>query len=325
MQIFKYLSLFLFVGTSTAQTSDSKAVQYENMIYQAENLITEENYPEAVKAYSKAYEVNNCMFAIDIENALIANIQIKDWGKSIFFAEKLMLKGVDISFFNSQRFKTLRETKEWKKFLKKHKKIRSEFQAGFNQALVDSLVVLMEYDQSEYSQLKSGKTMDNMIEVTDNINARLTKLVNKYGYPSEEKIGVNIYNDTILSPFSALDFDVLFRHSDAVSSNTSRPDLLAPIAKKAIDDVLVRIDLYENFMAGSSFTFILVEDRIYENPNFALPNPKTDLLRKKIIFKNTKNQAGFNFYTPLAIIGGAELEEQEWFKAEHTFLVKYKE
>src|SRR5690606_28639412 len=143
--------------------------------------------------------------------------------------------------------------------------------------------------------------------------------------PSEEKIGVNVYNDTILSPFSALDFDVLFRHSDAVSSNTSRPDLLAPIAKKAIDDVLVRIDLYENFMAGSSFTFILVEDRIYENPNFALPNPKTDLLRKKIIFKNTKNQAGFNFYTPLAIIGGAELEEQEWFKAEHTFLVKYKE
>ena len=298
-----------------------------DLIHQAETLITEENYTEAAKTYDKAYQVNSYMFAIDIENALICNIQNKDWEKSALLAEKLMLKGVEMTFFNSQRFNSLKKTKEWEKLLKRQNEIHSEFQKGLNQTLVDSLVVLMEYDQSEYIKLKGTKTMDDMTEVTSDINARLIRLIDKYGFPSEEKIGIYIYNDTILSGNAALDFDVLFRHSNGVSSNTSQPDLLDPIAKKGINDVLLRINVYEDFMVGRQLTFILVGDKIYENSWFEKPEDKekTDLLRKKIVFKNTKNKAGFNFYTPLAIIGGPELEEQEWFMKDHAFLVKYKE
>lgn len=326
MRILKCLSLCVVFNISLAQYGH-KATQYYNLIHQAETLITEENYIDAAKAYDKAYEVNDYLFAIDIENALICNIQNKDWGKSVLLAEKLMLKGVEVNFFNSDRFNALKKTKEWKKLLKRHKKIRSEFQKGFNQTLVDSLAILLEYDQTEFAKLKEDKTMDDMTEVTNNINARFIKLVDKYGYPSEEKIGVEVYNDTILSFFATLDFDVLFKHSDGVSSNTSQPDLLAPIAKKGIDDLLVRIDVYEDFMAGNQLSFILVGDKIYENSWFEKPEDKdkTDLLRKKIVFKNTKNKAGFNFYTPLAIIGGTELEDEEWFMADHTFLVKHKE
>jgi hypothetical protein len=322
MQILHIFSFLLFVGI--AKTNDSKATRYEKLIYEAETLITEEKYQEAVNTYDKAFQINNYMFAIDIENALIANIQIKDWKKAAFWTEKLMLKGVEKNFFDSRRFIEFRKTPEWNNLIVQYNTIRSEFKKGYNQVLVDSLLVLLELDETASAQSEFRETMDDRTEVTNNnINERLVKLIETHGYPSEEQIGVNIYDHFNLSGNVALNYDVLFRHSS--SATTSNPDALTLIIQKAIDDVLVRKDVFEDDIGGYQLTFVLVGDNIYENPNFEGPEnkEKINLLRKKIVFKNTKNKAGFNFHTPLAIFGGAELEGEEWFMSEHIFLVKH--
>ncbi len=320
MQIFKYLSLFLFVGTSTAQTSDSKAVQYENMIYQAELLIMERDYPEAIKVYNKAYQINNYLFAVDIENALMANIQIKDWKKSVLLVEKLMMKGVEITFFNSHRFKELRKTKEWEKVLKKHKKIRSEFQKGLNQVLVDSLIILKEIDQLQYCEIGvDNKVFNDVITTTIQVDSLFINLLKSQGFPTEEKTGVEVINDTILS--YSPKFSVLLRHSYQANSNN-----LKPVCDEAIKNLSLKRDLYDD-LTNDNFSFVLVGDKVYENitlTTYGSKKEKTNYLRKKIIFKNTNNKVGFNFYTPLAAIGDSGFENEEWFKADYTFLVKYK-
>lgn len=320
MRILHLFSFLLFIGVSIAQTNDSKATLYGKLIYEAETLITEEKYQEAANTYDKAFQVNNYMFAIDIENALLTNIQIKDWKKADFWTEKLMLKGVEKSFFDSRRFTEFRKTPEWNKLIGRYNDIRSEFKKGHNQVLVDELTALL----TEYN-LKNEEPETNAIEVIDSTTDRFIKLIEKYGYPSEEKIGVHIYDKFNLSEVPAIGFDIWFWDSDAINSSLHRDDILTSIAEKAIEDLLLRENVYYNSHGANHLIFVLVGDNIYENPNFESPENKAriDFLRKKIVFKNTKNKAGFNFYTPLAIFGGTELEGEEWFMSEHIFLVKH--
>jgi hypothetical protein len=320
MRILHLFSFLLFVGVGIAKTNDSKATQYGKLIYEAETLITEEKYQEAVTTYDKAYRVNNYMFAIDIENSLIANIQIKDWEKAAFWSEKLMLKGVEKNFFDSNRFVEFRKTSAWNKLLSRYNDIRTEFKKGYNQVLVDELTALLEEYNSENEQPEI-----NTVEVLDSITDRFIKLIQTYGFPSEEKIGVYVYDHFNLSEVPAIGFDIWFWDSDAINSSLHRDDILTSIAEKAIEDLLLRESVYYNSNGANHLNFVLVGDNIYENPNFAGPEKKEkiNLLRKKIVFKNTKNKAGFNFYTPLSIFGGAELEGEEWFMSEHIFLVKH--
>jgi len=77
-------------------------------------------------------------------------------------------------------------------------------------------------------------------------------------------------------------------------------------------------------IVNDNFSFIVIGNKIYEDKIFTTyiaDKEEIDFLRRKIVFKYSKNKEGFNFYTPLASFENLEIEEDGIY----TFLVDYKE
>lgn len=313
-----FIFLLFFSCTQISNKDLPKEVEtYNHYVAQAESFIMEGKYDKAIEYYGKSYDLHNYMFAVDIENVLICCIQLKDWDKSIFWVEQLIKKGVTIVFFDSKRFELLRKSRKWENFLKSYEEIYSEFQNTRDKNLIDSLAVLKEIDQLQYCQIGIEDTkFADVIPVTIQVDSLFTNLIKNNGFPSEEKTGVNIIKDTILSSYPS--FGVLLRHSYQANSN-----YLDSLSTKAVKNMELKKEVYRSIV-NDNFSFIVIANKIYEDKIFTTyiaDKEEIDFLRRKIVFKYSKNKEGFNFYTPLASFENLEIEEDGIY----TFLVDYKE
>lgn len=211
-----------------------REINYYTYTEKAENQILRKQYTFAKETYvdlSKKYN----MYARDIHNAIRCAILSRDYNNAYYWAEELAKKGVPFIYFNSNAFKLLKKHKQWDSFSKKYDSIYNEFQSKRDVEFKEEIERLLQEDQADYG-LANRKEPKVLFKTTERVTNKLIDLLNKKGYPSEEKIGVYLINDTILNNSPA--YNVIIRH--AFQQNPTRQNELMNLLDEA--DVQLEYD-----------------------------------------------------------------------------------
>lgn len=207
----KLINLFLLIFCLTFATcksqNDKDISSYYKMIDQAENHILLEEYLISSEIYESSFKVHTNMFATDLYNALLCNIYLKNWKACGIWSSRLIRKGIKKDFFNSNLFADFKKSKEWSNVNKKF----AEYEENLNTVYKKQLDSLLVEDQKVYCSIPSGDISYEDAKVnTVTIEQKFSNLIYKYGFPTEEKVGIHIYNDTLISFVPT--FYALIRH-----------------------------------------------------------------------------------------------------------------
>lgn len=185
------------------------ASEYHNYINKAENSIIINNPAAALKFYELAFKEVDFPLAKDLNNALLLSIKEKQPDEALKFAIALAQKGVGLKFFlENKKLESLKENaKEWNKIIQSattsKKFINTENKEVLDQ--IDSLVSSSAKARKELRYLAFNKKelRQKTVHEVYHCGADLEMIFNKYGYLSEEYIGVTMLNDTTINPLPA--------------------------------------------------------------------------------------------------------------------------
>jgi hypothetical protein len=282
--------LFICSCLSAQACNSSKSfekVKYYLLIDKAENYIMSNDYAKASKAYDDAYKLHSTMFAVDLHNALLCNVYLKKWDACEFWTTKLINKGVKKDFFNSKTFGEFKKTTEWSHIEKKYSNYKSKINTEYKRQL-DSLVV---EDQKVYCSIPTGEI--NYAEAKENtltVEEKFSSLITQYGFPTEEKLGISIYNDTIISFVPT--FDALVRHG----YQSGNAQLVAHFDKALLSGEMDRKIAVNN--SEDDGKFVIYDGSMYKMKSKFMNNE--DVFReKKLKFINKEEDKGFVIFVQI--------------------------
>ncbi len=177
-------------------TVNKNSESYYKLINEAELLICNGKYENAIKTFEDAFLLVKSPFPEDIYNYIILNVYENQYDKALQFSEKLVKLGVELKFFDQTPLNRLKKYKSgWKDFTEKYNDLRNQYFNKINLDLKQELVELTQEDQKNYC----GRTKRPYNPISeDSISNRLVQIFDEYGYPNHDLIGLYIYNDTIL-------------------------------------------------------------------------------------------------------------------------------
>jgi hypothetical protein len=258
---------------------------YYDIIHLAEIDISNNDYKNAETLYQSAFGSYDYMFAKDLNNAIRCSVLLSNWKNASFFAEKLMLKGVDLNYFEDSFFNNFRNTTDWVELSERFENINAVFKESYNEDFLSSISDLVKLDQSEYCEILENDNYNELkSNLTPKIDNSLSDLINKYGFPSEEKIGVNLIDNQTVD-FTPI-YKVLYIHSFQSGDNQLIDD-----SKKYRDSLLLDKRFISNVVDRSSFVQTSHNDSVYID-NQLTYDGKLKIELEKIKF-NLKNSDGF--------------------------------
>lgn len=182
-----YLSLIL---PFTLFSAPSKLNEYYKYIDSAELKIVENNFSKALQYYYKANKIRP-MFGVDLKNAAIAAAKIDNLDDVLYFSKKLLEKGYDIENFNTPKSNLNKYYKEIKNHCQSIK-ILSSIIPEYR----DILISMVNADQKFLNTKENRNLFKDSIDAIFAANAKkLLSLIAVYGFPSEERVGINEEGD----------------------------------------------------------------------------------------------------------------------------------
>lgn len=192
-KILLYFVLLLLVQQYTfAQEAPDYTQVYHPVINEAELLVVDRDYQQALNTYKKAFAAVPSPFSRDYYNAAICALELQDRKQTFNYLEELVQKGVGLEYLEQQPvLDSLRSTKHWKKFAKKYPKRREKYEQKLNKELRADLDELYARDQY-FRQAEGGWRVhgDTIRKIEDANTKLLLGWVEEYGYPGEDQIGL---------------------------------------------------------------------------------------------------------------------------------------
>ncbi len=178
---------FLLCNNTYGQLSDS-LLSYYHQINKAELAIIDSNYTLAIEFYQGAFLFNPQPFKKDIYNKAVCAALIKDYNKAYSDFKHLADYSYEINLLTKRKeLGDFFDSKYGKKLLKYNKK---NIQL-YNHKLRETYDSLYRMDQFFRKKEGSYDVYGDTIEKIDNSNADVVnQLISKYGFPSQELIGV---------------------------------------------------------------------------------------------------------------------------------------
>lgn len=270
-----------------ADIEKEKAQKQEGNYYtytqNAENYILSRQYAKAKEEYNLLAKNYPVLYARDIHNAARCAILSRDLKAAFEWSEKLALKGIELSYFNSKVFSGIRKNPEWKNFSIKYDSVCKVTQSHWNLKLKNEITDLLHEDQADYG-LENRKDPKVLYETTERVTGKLIDLLKKEGYPSEERIGSDVKNDTTLISFP--DFNVLIVH--ALQQMPQNLSVLKELLHK--NSNAFEYDSKRNFnnVTGYGSCFHIYKGNLYNSKSCG----RSDVEIRKISFKFS-NPNGF--------------------------------
>lgn len=191
------------------QKNDTVAIYY-NKIYQAELLLIDDKLHEAVKYYKDAFNLN-ISFPIDVYNAFRASYLLNDTAHAIYFANKIFYLGVEKRILNLRLYNNKAYTTNifFEYITNNYDSINNQLNQN-EDAIYIELQNLLTIDQDCRNNIDASKK-DSILLVCDQKVADMFKsYFNKYGFPSFNKVGLNMTDFKGFHIFSL--FDLLLWH-----------------------------------------------------------------------------------------------------------------
>lgn len=203
----KYIFLLSLITLFSFDINDNKSNPYINYslnISQAESLILNDNYSEALQHYKKAFSINvkpiakNCFTAMQI--AAIENDMI--------FFKRSVKKGFERGLLpeyliNDSLIRSYISKNKLKKFINSQFEISNKkYKKSINYKLLDKINKLSDLDNKwKIYYLDSLSTYDSKNKdiywkkydsiISDIVDVKLIPLITKYGFPEERNIDLN--------------------------------------------------------------------------------------------------------------------------------------
>lgn len=251
--MFRYIVVSFLISIANigyCQNLDVPALAYNQAVSTAEIFVVNGLYDSAVITYQAAFDLHDPI-AFDLYNAFIAATETKDTIAAERFTMQLVDKGIGSNFFKkNNNFKRYHSHSNWVQWLQKSdsKKAKIKF---LNQELITRLGKISFSANKLYrvwlnsiAEKTISKETDLERQMNEQNNLLIDSLVNvidQFGYPSEERIGVNIINDTVILS------EPIF--SRIIQSGYSRPNGIGggtfdTILKNALDSGFIKPFFY---------------------------------------------------------------------------------
>jgi hypothetical protein len=198
---FLLLLLVCLTQSVEAQIRRSRIETYYRLVNNAELAITEQKFADALQQYRAAAK-HRTPFAYDAHNAVLCAAETGDYDVATDFAEVLLNKGVPAVFFDQAKFGKLAASKTWRQYLQR--RTRRGRAPKLDTALRTRLDSLLALDQ----KFRSNNLLyaDSIARVDSIINLELRSIFSRFGYPSEERVGVYMTNDSTFYLTAPIDF-----------------------------------------------------------------------------------------------------------------------
>ena len=246
--------------------------------------IIDNDYQESLKLYYKAFKAVPRGFAQDFYNASMCAIKLKQYDIAFIMLDSLIAKGVKKSFFErAKALEPLKQLKQWNFFITTFDMKYQKWNQDKNIKLKQILNGIAYADQEFRSKEGSYRVYEDTIRKGDKINVKiLLHMIEKYGFPNENLIGVDnpLDNDipgeiVILHQFQKLSTGIHdFDFTDIVKNAAKKGELT--IHKMA--DWIAFVDKPELFLGGSS-----IYQMVYGEKKSKFLVPKLDPETKAIV------------------------------------------
>lgn len=217
--------------TSFRIKAQELAKKYYHFTNQAELAIIDSAYSKALSNYESAFAVANKGFAKDYYNASICALYVKDKSKTKEYINVLLKKGIDTSYISQQDvFLKFCQSKMWKK-------IKANYQRPIKDSVyIHTLDSLAKVDQLFRVSWNYNEIYGDTVRKIDSVNAHyLIKLINKKGFPTSEKVGI----DRPHTLYPSRDFSLIAIHSIQLGYLE-----ILPILKEAYENLDFHIYAY---------------------------------------------------------------------------------
>jgi len=175
-------------------------INYHKEINNAELKIVESDFQNSLNNYQKAFELVDKPFAKDLYNASLCSEKSKNDSLTYILVKQQLQKGIPLKFFKSKSYKHFQKSKYWKELKKEEKNLIKLFKQNVNQSYLSELKEIEKLDQ-RIRKRKYGYPRSDTIAQVDSLNmSKLVELINKYGYSSENIIGITNPKRTFVKP-----------------------------------------------------------------------------------------------------------------------------
>jgi len=285
-------------------------LQYHQSINEAELSIVVKDYGQALKAFNKAFTYSDNPFAADLYNACVCAIKIGDNESAMKFCARLTTKGVGREFFEGKKiFEPLKEHPNWENLCKSAEESKLTLKKKTSDILsaIDSLVTKDQFVNHQWRNSGETAEMRKVMDITDDsISRYLISMFDKYGFLSEDVIGVTISNGNI-SP--SLPFDVIIIHNYQSRLKGFGDTLFTGILTKALKEGKITPQYFARIQdfAGGSINYGSVRTYMKYKCNLYFDNAVEDSLavieQRRIeiglsSFKDLKEKILFNIRFP---------------------------
>lgn len=189
MKIFLIL-IFCFISTNIVISQNCDYKEYNKNIELAQKECNLLNFKEASKTYKIAFESIDFPFGTDLRNAFKVAEKTKDevWMEQI--AIKLAKGGIPFKYF-----KFYNHFKWFKSFTKEFSQYKNYFNENFDHKFrktLDSIAIIDFKTNNHFHEWRTKSkehSIDSLVAEMTNVSLEFKKMIFKFGYPTEKKIG----------------------------------------------------------------------------------------------------------------------------------------
>jgi len=187
--IFIYIAV-IYANVVYGQLSDLR--QYYENVNKAELAIVYSDYSNASKYYKEAFKYAKYEFSQDLYNAALVSIVTKSYSQALNYLDKLYPLGFKLNTLDTVMIcKEFLASSYGKEARQRSKNVKLIYNVKYKRA-IDKML-----NEDQYFRIKPDgyKNFGDTINAIDNRNVKnFLKLIAKYGFPSEAKIGVDPVN-----------------------------------------------------------------------------------------------------------------------------------
>ena len=311
-QFFTILSFVLILSTlSTAFTAKNDYSTYHAEVYQAEELIVQESFAEALDIYRKLFETYDFIFVRDYKIATQIAWQLGFKGEAYEYLSLGIAGGWELKSIEGNEFlKELRHQQEWAVIKSQYDSLQNVFNQNINQEIRAEVRKMSLSDQRKGlgavfrigSKSKDRFGENKFAPQNEKYLLRLMDIIENDGFPGEKLVGYEPWGQGIVS-----------RHN-SISQAYCKSDTLYPYLKPILLSSITKGDLSPASFAWIDDWFITVESG-WSTGSYGYVKPlkkneisKSNELREQIGLRKVEtrnqlidlqNKTQMDFYLPI--------------------------
>ena len=242
--------LILSMACNLVQSQEFDYTKYHKYSLEAEQLIANENYDDALKIYDKVF--NDYAFVFQRDCKIATQLALYQGQKDLAFQylRQGVSSGWEMKEIKKNDFlKKLQDHPQWQAFENEYPTLYADYESSLNSELRSRVRKMFSRDQKKAlgALFRIGsKGQDKYAEKkfaphSEQQMKELIKILSEFGYPGEKLIGNDFWTSTILS------------HHNSISEAYARQDTIYPLVKPELKKALARGEV-------SPFELVLIDE-----------------------------------------------------------------